>query len=125
MRTIETQMLDAINNKKNFSKSNTMVCIDRGNNTLYGDRAEVFLFGNHIGDYWYQEGKFEVNERTLIDWPSVTTKSRLRALGVDLRSVKGKLVLNGCVVLGDHKKYDALEGDFKPKGKTVNELWSN
>ena len=113
MRTIEKEMLQAIKNRKNWGKSNTMVSIDT-NNTKYGDRAEVFLFGNHIGDYWYQTGNFETNIRTLLDWPSVTTISRLRALNVRVQQKKWKLYIDD-ELIGDKLKYDSLDGTYKNK----------
>lgn len=94
MRVIEKEMLKAIENKTDWAKGNMGVFYDN-NNTKYGARSEVYLFGNHIGDYWYDTKEFVTNIRTLIDWPSATTKSRLRALGVNLVSHRGELFIDG------------------------------
>lgn len=93
MRKIEKLMIQAIEalttNKTNkgWSKDNTIV-------VNAGDRAKVFLHGNHIADVFYKGG-LEVNIPTLCRWPSMTTRSRLRALGANLVSIKGTLHLNG------------------------------
>lgn len=94
MRTIEKEMLKAIQDGINWQKSNTGVFFDN-NNTKYGPRSEVYLFGNHIGDYWHNTKEFEVDEQTLSEWPSVTTISRLRALDVNLTVKKGKIYIDG------------------------------
>lgn len=93
MRTIEKKMLEALKNKTNWQLSNTAVFYENCN-TKYGPRSEVYLFGNHIGDYWHQTGEFDTNEITLLEWPSVTTISRLRALDVNVRIKKGQVLLN-------------------------------
>lgn len=79
MRKIEKQMIAAIKQYQPLFGRNTMVTIDHE-----GNRAQVYLHGNHIADYWYRTNVVDVNEYTLSRWPSVTTKSRLRALGVDV-----------------------------------------
>lgn len=93
MRKIEKEMLSAVQRitlnpqALGFSKANTIVC-------NAGDRAKVFLHGNHIADV-LNSGKLEVNLYTLRKWPSMTTRSRLRALGARLVSIKGDLHLDG------------------------------
>lgn len=79
MRKIEKQMLEAITARKDWTLNNTGVFIvDVGN--PHGPRAEIYLHGNHIADYWYNDDALHVDDRTFARWPSVTTKSRLRAL---------------------------------------------
>ncbi len=111
MRIIEKEMLQAITERKYWNKSNMLVDIVC-TNTKYGDRAEVFLFNNHIGDYWYETGKFETNIDTLLEWPSVTTISRLRALGVNVTQYKKRLYINDKLI-GDKLKYDYMDGVYK------------
>ena len=69
MRKIETQMNQAIRNRRNWSGSNTSVVIDDNN------EARVYLHGNHIAT---------INDDViqLFDggWQSNTTKSRLNAI---------------------------------------------
>lgn len=106
MRVIEKKMLEAIKAKKDWMLDNTAVnyisAQESGN--PYGSRSEVFLHGNHIATYWHGDtakgidttgaGNAEVNVRTLQRWPSPTTKSRLRALGVSVYTRKGVTYLN-------------------------------
>jgi hypothetical protein len=70
MRKIEIDMLQALNDNRTMHKQNTIVDRD----------LQVFLHGNHIATV---DGiTVNVNVDTLRKWPSPTTKSRLRALGV-------------------------------------------
>ena len=71
MRQIEKQMNNAIRNKRNFSKSNTMVSYDAAENL-----SSVFLHGNRIADFDHAKGKAWISS---CGWTSVTTKSRLNA----------------------------------------------
>ena len=89
MRKIEQLMVAAIKNKKDFHLDNTTVIIDTVN-----DKANVFLHNNHIGEYVYGQDCFMVNKSTLEQWPSNTTKSRLRALGCNVYTKKGVTYLN-------------------------------
>ena len=79
MRKIEAQMLKAIISRKNWSQANTEVVIG------FQDTAQVFLHGNHIANV-EPCGFVRVNFNTLAKWPTNTTKSRLRALGCDVRT---------------------------------------
>lgn len=83
MRKVEKQMLEAIESRRDWVGKNTGVFIEYAGNP-HGPRAEIYLHGNHIADYWYESGELDVDVRTLQRWPSATTKSRLRALGVDV-----------------------------------------
>ena len=69
MRKIESQMVDAIYWKKNWSSGNTMVKTDDAS------ISRVFLHGNHIAT-------ISDDDMILMDggWQSKTTKSRLNAL---------------------------------------------
>ena len=68
MRKIETQMIQAIQQNKNWSSGNTQVITE--DNT-----SKVYLHGNHIATV-------TDDNMTIFDggWQSVTTKSRLNAL---------------------------------------------
>ena len=85
MRKIEKEMIQALKDKRHWNKDNTMV-------HSYG---AVYLHGNHIADVDPVTGELKVNLYTLRKWPSMTTRSRLRALGANLVSIKGILHLNG------------------------------
>jgi hypothetical protein len=76
MRLIEREMLDAINRGVNWSKDNTRV-------EVAGSLVHVYLHNHHIATVIRGSDMVEVNKNTLYHWPTVTTKSRLRALGVN------------------------------------------
>ena len=85
MRLIEKEMLNAINNGSNWRKDNTEVM-------HINDIAQVYLHGHHIASVY---GDVDVNAATLRRWPTVTTKSRLRALGADVYTRNHVTYLNG------------------------------
>ena len=85
MRKIEQQMVNALRSGCTWHKDNTMVHCN----------GDVYLHNNHIANVSPDTGKVTVNLYTLRKWPSMTTRSRLRALGADLVSIKGTLHLNG------------------------------
>jgi len=87
MRVIEKKMLDAIEQGRNFTLDNTHVKID-------ANTAHVFLHGNHIASVVNGETPI-VNLDTLRRYPTVTTKSRLRALGVNVYTKNFVTFLNG------------------------------
>ena len=86
MRVIEKKMIDAIQQGRNFTLDNTHVKID-------ANTAHVFLHGNHIASV--VNDIIMVNVDTLRSFPTNTTKSRLRALGVNVSTKKGITYLNG------------------------------
>ena len=99
MRKIETEMLRAINERTSWMKDNTevrMIILD--DNAI----SQVFLHGNHIADFVHAPqwgvGLIEPNRATLADWPTPTTKSRLRALGVNLTQSRGVISIDGEVI---------------------------
>lgn len=104
MRKIEQQMNEAIRNRRNWACGNTQVIMKDGYYDAmryhYAKHFEVYLHGNHIATVW-ENAPLYVNESTLRRWPSVTTRSRLRALGADLVSIKGVLHLNGKSIYAD------------------------
>lgn len=87
MRKIEAYMLRAIHTRTNFAKDNTRV-------EIKGSYAMVYLHGNHIATV-NRFGLLEVNTDTLLEYPTRTTLSRLRALGADVCIRKGEVILNG------------------------------
>ena len=90
MRKIEKFMLAAIEHHVPWSMSNTQVTID-------ANVAHVFLHGNHIASVLNGnlDGPVMVNIDTLRAYPTPTTKSRLRALGVNVYTKNFKTFLNG------------------------------
>jgi hypothetical protein len=101
MRKIEKQMLNAISSKADkWMNNNTSVFYvsARESGNPFGARSEVYLHGNHIADYWHESGSLEVNCRTLAQWSTPTTKSRLRALGANVATRKGVTYLNNVAI---------------------------
>lgn len=79
MRKIEEEMVEAVLYQQNWKKDNTKV--------IYfpeTDISKVYLYEKHIGSYDHQTKLFEPNVSTLLAWPTVTTRSRLSALGVSI-----------------------------------------
>lgn len=74
MRKIEIEMNIAIANGKNWNKDNTVVLAD----------GTVYLHSNRIA-YVNNFGSLVVDEQTLKNWPTNTTRSRLRALGFRIK----------------------------------------
>jgi hypothetical protein len=84
MRKIEEQMLEAIHTGSDWSKDNTdVVHLDMFNS------VGIYLHGHHIATYKTLTKVMTANLKTLAEWPTVTTKSRLRALGVNVATRKG------------------------------------
>lgn len=91
MRVIEKKMLVAIMNLEYFSNSNTMV-------KTYNGHSDIYLHGHHIAEYDHSTNKVNVNVDTLRNWPTVTTKSRLRALGVNVTTKNYVTYLDGIAI---------------------------
>jgi hypothetical protein len=92
MRKIEIQMLNAVYNSKSWQSGNTSVRpIDDVN-------CAVFLHGNHIADVNGGTGFVMVVTHTLRAYPTVTTKSRLRALGANVTTRKGVTYLDNVAI---------------------------
>lgn len=81
-------MLAAVRFHANWSSGNTTVVRHRIPRAAPPCRG-VYLHGNHIADVPVG-GPVVVNIETLRRWPTSTTVSRLRALGVDAR-IKGRV----------------------------------
>ncbi len=90
MRVIERNMLDAIETKVNWVGDNTEVVYHHSANY-----SAVYLFNNLIA--WHLHGAAEtiVSRETLANHPTATTKSRLRAMGVDVMTNMGTTYLDG------------------------------
>ena len=76
MRKIEEDMLRAVKERRSWSlhNTNTVPCIGC---------VRVYLFNHEIAKVM-DDGEVFVNMDTLREWPTATTLSRLRALGVDV-----------------------------------------
>ena len=100
MRKIETKMVNAIKDGRDMISGNTEVRVMWANSPCAGGTAthccHVMLHGNNIATvYTFINGDdvtlFAVpNLLTLNEYPTTTTKSRLRALGVHVYTLKGR-----------------------------------
>ena len=90
MNKIEEQMLAAIREGRSWKSGNTEVDV-----LLPTNERAVYLHGNHIATVAPDGSHTTVNKTTLGRWPTNTTKSRLRALGVGVTTVKGTTLLGG------------------------------
>ena len=80
MRKIEEKMLEAVENRKSANIGNTSVVCENGS-------VKVYLFGNKI----YEECG-GVRRYSSCGYPTVTTASRLRALGADIKLKIGQSI---------------------------------
>lgn len=98
MRKIEIEMMNHLVAKMNYKNGNTEV--------QHHERdAMVYLHGNHIATVrtngrWaeFSPRDIEVNVRTLLAYPTKTTMSRLRALGVAVFQKNNRIYLDGEVI---------------------------
>lgn len=95
MRKIEKLMLSAVHNRSNFKLDNTEVEYLVGTPCDKHGKSAVYLHGNLIAYYDHQANALKVDLNTLRKWSSMTTRSRIRALGANLVSIKGTLHLDG------------------------------
>lgn len=92
MRKIEQQMISAIHSQKRWSMANTIVSpIDNTN-------VAIYLHGHEIAIVNTYNGFTMTNVDTLRRYPTNTTKSRLRALGVNVATRKGITYLNNVAI---------------------------
>jgi len=102
MRKIEKAMLEAIKGKVSKTINNTAIEYLPALDTPTRARIEytkIYLHGNHIASYAYELDRFDYNPVTLATWPTNTTKSRLRALGFDVKTKKGRVFVGSTLVI--------------------------
>lgn len=81
MRKIEQQMMQAIRDRRDWQAGNTGVFFSDHVGNPYLD-ATVYLHANPIAEV-LPDGTLNAVPDTYRRWPTATTASRLRALGVD------------------------------------------
>jgi len=87
MRKIEQEMVSALNGRRNWRKGNTEVLQDRNCGGM-----SVYLHHNLIA---FTHGSEVLPVlRTFLNYPTRTTVSRLRALGIDAAIRKGQPYIN-------------------------------
>ena len=86
MRQVEEKMLQAVRSGRNFRSGNTVVTADETG-------IKVYLHGNCIFAIYQGVKRF-----TLSGWNSVTTRSRLNALGVSVSQKNWDPIYKGAVI---------------------------
>ena len=92
MRKIERQMVQAVEDSRAWAAGNTSVSRDADNPNM----MVVSLHGNHIASIEIADGRILgrwINLRTLAEYPTLTTISRLRAMGFRVRIVGGQVII--------------------------------
>jgi len=89
MRKIEKLMIQAIHTKQSKSLGNTTVTYE-----CELEMSKVYLYGHHIATYTHHNDTTTANPITLACYPTSTTKSRLRALGVNVYTKNFTTYLN-------------------------------
>lgn len=92
MRQIEERMVNAVNNYRNFSCSNTVVNVSKENGCTV---IRVYLHNNCIFEKAQNLDGLFVRSFTLAGWNTNVTRSRLRALGVDVYQKNYTPMYNG------------------------------
>lgn len=92
MRKIEQQMKEAIHHHIRWSLDNTIV------SPLDDITVAVYLHGHEIALINQRTGFVMTNVDTLRRYPTNTTKSRLRALGIDVSTRNGVTYLNNVAI---------------------------
>jgi hypothetical protein len=95
MRKIEQEMVAAIKDSRNWTAGNTSVMIDPPSKSGEpGPRAAVLLHGKVIAVV-RSNGELSARRDTFRAWPTATTASRLRALGVNASIRNGRAHIDG------------------------------
>lgn len=92
MSKIEQQMVQAVEDGRVWAAGNTSVSRDADNPNV----MVVRLHGNHIASIEMADGRILgrwINLRTLHEYPTVITLSRLRALGFRVRKADGQVII--------------------------------
>ena len=82
MRQIEKNMIHAISRWKTWKQANSSTLAICNPENPPAETVLVYLHDNHIATV-YHDGSVEPNTATFKAWPTTTTASRLRALGID------------------------------------------
>ena len=122
MRKIERQMVQAVEDSRAWAAGNTTVSRDADNPNM----MVVSLHGNHIASIEIADGRILgrwINLRTLREYPTLTTISRLRAMGFRVRQADGQVIIGvfrqGNVV----EEYDLDEALQINKGEPLFRTW--
>lgn len=93
MRKIEQQMNTAVYNKDTFQLNNTLVSYSEAVNI-----STIYLHGHIIAVYIHDTQAMMPSIAVFKDWPTKTTASRLRALGIKASLKQGEAAIDGVVL---------------------------
>ena len=93
MRKIEQAMKYCINTRTQKTIGNTSILVGE----FVTGPVIITLHDNVIGGVKFN-GEVWCNYDTFKAWPTRTTASRLRALGIDARLIKGNAAINGVIL---------------------------
>ena len=100
MRKIEKQMIQAILDRTNWKGANTEVKHSVNSVINY---ADIYLHRHHIATVTPDTFRYapfgKANEKTFMEWPTATTRSRLRALGVNASIREGHACIEGIMIV--------------------------
>ena len=97
-RKVERDMLAAVRARRDWAGGSTVVsyCPDPDPHLAHPqDKALVYLHGHLIAVYFYGSNEVDPLRPTFRDWPTNTTASRLRALGVPAHRCRGRPCIDG------------------------------
>ena len=104
MRKIEKAMCEAVNSQKNWKCSNTEVRVEKQDTVTI---VCVYLHGNRICEVYESCGQTEMTF-SLAGRNTTTTRSRLNALGIDVKQKNFRPMWNGGYI-NPYRWYDTLE----------------
>ena len=100
MRKIEKQMIQAILDRTNWKGANTEVKHSVNSGINY---ADIYLHSHHIATVTPDTFRYapfgKANEKTFMEWPTATTRSRLSALGVNASIREGHACIDGIMIV--------------------------
>ena len=104
MRKIDKDMSAAVKERRYLKSGNTEVNVRLD---MYGhEHIEVRLHGNMI---WRWNKAEDMTEFTLAGWDTLTTRTRLRSLGVCIERRGGNSYFNG-IILDEDEWYEIRNG---------------
>lgn len=93
-RKIEQAMVAAINERRDWTSGNTHVEFFPEEDEQVRAISAVYLHGSLIATYHHDTQTVEPDRDTFREWPTATTASRLRALGVHASIKNGRACID-------------------------------
>lgn len=103
MRKVTKLAENAFNKGLEFKQGNTQVIVA-------GEDVQLFLHGNLIASRRLYRGTVQFS---LCGWPSVTTRERLKAAGIDIHQKDGVQYCNSVAIDPDKIYNKSVDGSIK------------